>query len=641
MLEYIRSNSQSIGVKLAFGLIILVFVFWGVGSMQNSNPTTIVASVNDEPITVVAFEQAYMQARENVRRNNPAITPEQMQQLQVPQQVLQQLILTSLIQQEAKRLNIIISPAQLRSAIEQIPNFHNDKGVFDPELYKRIITSQQQRLSDFESLIKDQLLEGKLRQDMTITGEAFADEVSAFFQFTYEQRDVEYLFIPMEDSISEVQAPAEDSIKAYYESNKPAFSIPATASIDYVIVSPTAIVRPDSIGAEEVSKYYNENKDSFATEARANVRHILLTLAQDASAEEVKKATDEINNIENELKSGADFAELAKKYSQDSTTAENGGSLDWIKPNDTVKPFNDAVFSMKNGETSAPIRTEYGLHLIKVEEIEQARTMELAEVEADIRTELAQVNGMGKLREVLDSLIEANILGHDLSAAAKKHNLELKNSGLLPAFELEKLLNIKPENSAQIFATAAGVPLDAAINAENNSYIVVRVKEKTDTSTRPFAEVKEEISKILLQNAAMEKAMSKATDLRKSLETETPASVAEQIKLIADVQRDGELGPLGPQADLNAALFEAEENKWLPVVYRASIDGKTGAILARVAQIKESQDAQLNAMEQIIGNVLGMQRKEKMFQLFVATLYEKAQIKILNEAYLNMVAAPQ
>ncbi len=639
MLDYIRSNSQSFGVKLAFGLIILVFVFWGVGSLQSTSPTTIVASVNDEPITVIAFERAYMQALDNVRRSNPQITQEQIQQLQIPQQVLQQLILAMLLQQEAKRLDIVISPAELRSAIEEIPTFHNDKGVFDPELYKRIITAQQQRLSDFENLVRDQLLEGKLRRDMTITGEAFSEEVSAFFDFTYEQRDIEYLFFPMEEALAEVEIPAEDSIKAHYESNKQAFSIPAKASIDYVVVSPTNIVTPESIATDAVEKYYNDNQTNFISPAKAKVSHILLTLTPDASADEVEKAKVKMAEIEAELKAGASFEALATEYSQDTTTAANGGSLGWINPNDTVKPFNDTVFSMHDNEISSPIRTDFGLHLIKVDEIEQEATKDLAEVESDIRTELAQEMGMTKLREVLDNLIEANILGNDLSAEAKKHNLELQNSGLLSAFELEKLLNIKPEGSAQIFNTAAGVPLDAAINAENNSYIVAKVKEKADTTTRPLAEVKEEVSKLLRENDAMEKAMAKATELRKTLDNEQ-AQISEQVKLIADVQRDGDIGELGPQADLSAALFDAEVGAWLPIVYKVTIDGKPGALLARVAKIKESQDAQLNAMEQIIGNVLSMQKKEKMFQLFMATLSEKAEIEILNEAYLNMISNP-
>ncbi len=637
MLNFIRSNSQSFGVKLAFGLIILVFVFWGVGSMQSMSPTTLVASVNNEPISVIAFEQAYAQARESVRRNNPSITTEQLKQFRLPEQVLQQLIFASLLQQEAKRLDIVVSPLELRKAIEQIQDFHNAEGQFDPALYKRLIEARGQRLSEFESFVKTQLLEAKLRRDVTITGEAYEQEVDAFIGFTYEQRNVEYLFFPMEDALANLNLPAEDSIKAYYESNRQAFNIPAKADIDYIVVSPTTIIAPESIKTDAISKYYNDNKDSFTTQPRAKVRHILLTIAPDASNEDIEKASTAMQNIEQELKAGADFNELAKKYSQDTTTAENGGDLNWINPGDTVAPFNDAVFSMQSGEVSAPIRTDFGLHLIKVDEVEPARTKELSEVEDDIKTALAQEMGMEKLREVLDNLIEANILGKNLAEAAKAQGLELNNSGLLSSFELEKLLQIKPESSAQIFATAAGVPLDAAIAGENNTYIVAKVKDKLDSSTKPFEEVKDEIVKLLQEQNAMEKAIATASDLRKTLEKETPADVATQAKLIVDVQRDGAVGELGTNQDLNEALFDAEVNSWLPAVYSTNIDGKRGAIIARVVEIKDFQEAQVDAVKQLIGTALGTQRKEKMFQLYMSNLRQNAEIEILNEAYLDIL----
>ncbi len=634
MLDFIRSNSQSVGVKLAFGIIILVFVFWGVGSMQSMNPATLVASVNDEPITVIAFERAYMQARDSVRQNNPNITAAELNQMQLPQQVLQQLILSSLLQQEAKRLDLAVSPLELRSAIEQIPSFQNAEGVFDPELYKRLVSAQGQRLSEFENIVREQLLEGKLRSNMTATGEAFDTEISAFFNFTYEQRDLEYLFFPAQDVVAKLGAPAEDSVKAYYESNRQAFSIPAKASVDYVVVSPTTVVSPASISAEDVSKYYTERKDDFTVQPRAKVRHILFTLEPEASEEDIAKATASAQNVINELQAGADFAELAKKYSQDTTTAANGGDIDWVNPGDTVPAFNDAVFSMKSGDLSAPIRTDFGMHIIKVDEMQAANTKELAEVEAEIRNELASEQGTAKLREVLDDLIEANILGNSLADAAKGHNLEFKNSGILSAFELEKLLQIKPEGSAQILATAAGVPLDAALSAENNAYVVVKVVEKVDAAVRPLEEVKAEIEKILIDENALAEVTKIAGEELKHIDS--VKDLAAKVKLIAGVQRDGDVGALGPQPDMNTALFDAQVGEWLPTVYIATVDGKRGAVLVRVTKIQESQGAQLGAMQQIIGNVLTMQRKEKMFQLFLASLSEKADIEIINESFLNM-----
>ena len=117
MLEFIRSNAQSFGVKIAFGVIILVFVFWGVGSMQDNSASNVVAMVNGKPITMVNFERAYRQAEDSIRRNNPSISTEQMKQLRLVQQVLQQLVIESLLLQEAQRMDITISALEWRRAV--------------------------------------------------------------------------------------------------------------------------------------------------------------------------------------------------------------------------------------------------------------------------------------------------------------------------------------------------------------------------------------------------------------------------------------------------------------------------------------------------------------------------------------------
>ena len=142
MLEYIRSNSQSLGVKLAFGLIILVFVFWGVGSMKDRGAGNVVAMVNGEPITVRDFELAYRNAEESVMRNNPGATREQVRQ-GLGRQVLRDLVSQSLVRQEAASAGITVTPLELRIAVGQVPAFQNAKGQFDPEAYKRVLQMQR------------------------------------------------------------------------------------------------------------------------------------------------------------------------------------------------------------------------------------------------------------------------------------------------------------------------------------------------------------------------------------------------------------------------------------------------------------------------------------------------------------------
>ncbi len=642
MLDFIRTNTQSVGVKVAFGIIIAVFVFWGVGSMQNLGTSTVVATVNGEPISIVEFEMAVRQAQENVRRENPTITPEQMQQMQLPRQVLDQLIIAALLKQEADYLGLVASPLEMRRAIAQMPIFHNEEGVFDPALYKSIMSSPQANMTQFENSVREQLLEGKLRRDVTITGTTLGSEARAFYDFTYESRDVEYIFFAAEDALSNLPTPAEDAIKAHYESRRADFTVPAKADVSYVMLRPTDLVKPESIALEDVQKYYEANKGQFTDPAKAKVRHILLRLEADAAEADVKKVQERMDAIVAEHKAGADFAQLATQYSEDTATAVNGGDLDWVRPNTTIEPFNSTVFSMKTGDVSAPIRTDFGIHLIHVYDTEAEYVRTLETVATEIRQILAEESGLEGMNAVLDSLIEANVLGNDVGAVAAKHGLKVQQSGMQSAEELEKLLSISSQNALKIINTSAGMPLDTALdvvpNAElktDNAYIVVRVTAKQEATVRPYDEVKADVIALLTEQEALKAANANAVNARKEFTTDAPESLASRIERLENIQRSAPLGKLGNEPELNDLLFAAEQGAWLPTAHNVVIDGKAGAILARVVDVHLSADAQWQPMEQIINNVLSMQKQEEMFKLFLGMLMKNGSVEIVNEAYVN------
>ncbi len=637
MLDLIRNNTQSLGVKIAFGIIILVFVFWGLGSVQSMNNPTTVATVNDVPITVMDFERAYQQARENIRQQNPQLTPEQIKQMQLPQQVLQQLVITSLLKEEVKRLHLNVSPQALRTAIFSMQAFHDANGKFDPARYKILVDAQFLGAGNFEAMISEELAQAQLREDLTLTAKGFPSETAAFFGYTYENRDIEYIFFPASDFMAQTPAPAEDALKAYYESNRAAFTVPATMDLAYVSVYPKNLVKADSITAEAVQAYYDAHKDEYAVRKAAKARHILLKLAEDASEAEVQATTEKMQGLLNQIKEGADFATLAKDNSEDTMSAVDGGNLDWVAAGDTVQPFNDALAAMKAGDVSDIVRTQYGLHIIKVDELRDDSFTPLAEVEDSIRETLAEEAGLGKIREVVDTLIEANVLGKDLAEAAKAQGLELQNSGLKTAAELQSLLALTTEQGASLFKTAQGVPLDTALSTTDKGYIIARVAKKVDATALPFEDVKADIIATLTKEAALAQAVTAATAARKDFDTTAPAT--EKIKLVEKTMRGQPLGELGNLPELGTALFAANEGQWLTEAYPATIDGVDGAVLARVTRISAGDDEAWKPMEGILAQALVNQRQEKMFQLFLFALREKAQFEIINQAYLDALMA--
>ncbi len=637
MLDLIRNNSQSMGVKVAFGIIILVFVFWGLGSVQSINNSTTVATVNGEAITVIDFEQAYQQARESVRAQNPQITTEQLKQMQIPQQVMQQLITTALLTEEVKRLQLSVSPKALREAIISMPVFQDANGKFDAATYKNVVETQFLGAGNFEKLIAQEMAQSMLREDLTATAQGYTSETEAFFGYTYEERGVDYVFFPASDYLAGVEEPAEDSVKAYFESHRAEYTLPAKVDVSYIRVHPLGLGKPESLSAEAVKSYYDANQDDFSTPKRFKTRHILLLLPEDAPAEDVQKVTEKIQGIAAEIQGGADFAALAEQHSEDTMSKVNGGSLEWVKAGDTVAPFNDTLMAMTAGQVSDIVRTTFGLHIIKVDEVQEASVQPLADVEVKIRETLANDAGLGKIREVLDALIEANVLGNDLAQAAQAQGLEVKQTGLKTATELESEFFVSQANAAKFLAVAAGVPLDTAVETTDGGYIVARVTTKDEASVRPFADVKAEIVEILKKDAALGKALEVANEAVKGYAATAPA--ASSVKHIAKVMRGQNVGELGNAPELGTALFAIPQDQWLPSAYAVTVNGSLGAVLARVTSVGTASAEAWKPMEEILATALTNQRREKMFQLFLMTLSEKAEIKILNQGYLDALMA--
>ncbi len=640
MLEFIRSHTQSLGVKLAFGLIIVVFVFWGVGSMQSMSTSSVVATVNGDPISMMTFERAFMQMEDAVRRNSPNITSTQLKEMQLVPQVLQQLVAASLLQQEAKRLGMTVSNLELGHAIAQIPVFQDSTGKFDPETYKNVLAAQRQSMSTFENAMRQQLLEEKLRKEISATGGLFSQEARAYFNFLYERRNVEYVFFAAEDYPQ--TTPAEDALKSYYESNRPRFTVPAKADVEYLTVYPADLVPIASIDANAVQDYYQKNSDAYAVPARSKVRHILVRLAPEgspeATPEATQKATETMDAIVADMAKGEDFATLAQKYSQDEGTAPQGGDLGWVTEGNTVLAFNNAVFSMKVGDISDPVRSEFGLHLIKVEEAEAATIKPLSDIETDIRTLLAKEQGLEKIREVLDNLIEANVLGNSLTDAATAQGLTadaVQHSGLQSAEALSAMLRVDTKAASQLLEIPEGAPLDTVIETTDNGYIIARITQQSASTIQPYADVKAEIIQILNEQTALEAALQAAATVRKDMGENLPDSLISTVKLIEGAQRGSGLGILGIQPDITAALFSLPQEEWLPTAYPVVIANKPGAVLVRTKSIAVPKDSDWEPVAEFLSSTLANQRKEQMFQVYINALAQEAEVRILNEEYLN------
>lgn len=626
MLDGIRANAQSWGVKLAFGIIIIVFVFWGIGSY--TGPKGYVATVNDMHITEIEFQKVYGSMEQNLRASYPDLTPELLKGLQLEQQVLQRLIMKKLLELEAERIGLEISPYELLLAVQDMPYFLNKDGKFDKDEYLRVLKASGLTPAQFESGLREDMLPEKLQKLLTAGAWGSPEEARLRYMYERQKRSVDYILFPLADYIS-ASAPSDAEIQTAYEARAAQYALPARVKLQYVLLDPEKMADPFAISEEALSAAYEMRKAQFADPEKVHARHILIRVGEGAPEAEVKKAEKSAGDIAAKIRGGEDFIEAAKKYGQDPSAAQ-GGDLGFFTREQMVKPFADAAFSLAAGELSAPVRTQFGFHLIKVEEKQAAKQRTLDEVKDELRAALAVEAATEALQAKTDAVLAAALSNGDMSSAAGRAGLQAAETALESADALAEELGLRSIDMQVVMNTPAGTVVDSSF-ATQKGMLVIRVAESVPAMTKALEEVRGEIVDELTREKAMQAAMSAArAEGAKGVDTGEP----ERVKRSEFFGRDGNVPDLGFNTDMARAVFaddgkNAVSNaKWGTEPWSMN----AGAVLVRLAAIEEPSAEDWKTAEPLFLSQLDSGRASVLFQNFVALLYGKADIRILSPA---------
>ena len=609
MLDAIRSNTQSFLVKLAFGVIILVFVFWGIGSFTETDSSRVMAQVNGEPILEPQFYKRYQRIEQQLM--SQGTSHQQLKAQHFGRLVLQNMIARLLVLQEAKRLGLGISPLELRRAIEQNPLFLNDKGQLDKASYERGLNALRISTVEFE----------------LVSSTVWVDPALAHkrFQFMFEKRILDYIFVPAQDFLNQAVV-NEDEVKKFYDEHSANFTIPKKAEITSICLSPDKLVDPKTISLEAAQKWYAANLTKYTQKEAVRAAHILVPLNENATDEERSKALSKIREIQMELSKGKSFAELADAYNQPNA-AGPGGDLGWIERGVTVPPFEEAAFSQDAGVVSKdPVSTQFGLHLILVHEKRPEKVSSFDEVKEELLKTMAKEEGRDKVSEVGENLLEDTLLGKDLDVAAARYGLKAEKSALLSADEFVQKMHFTPADAALILS---GTPVDTLLQA-GDDVLVVRVDRIEKESLKPFETVKAEIEKTLREQKALETAMTKASELRKELKN-GPVSQEEKsqrhMESTKAVERSGLVEPFLENQDLLRACFDAKAGEWLAQVFALKkTDGSRGAGVFHVQAIQQASEEDWERIQTIMENGAAREAGDSIRSLFIEQLLKRANI---------------
>lgn len=502
MFDAVRNNKRIVQGFLV--LITLPFAFWGVDSyFRSGGGSSEMASVGGSPISRQEFAQAVRDQQERLRTQmggdfNPAMleTPEARQAM------LDSLITQRLLLLHASKSGLMASDAQLIEVISSIPALQED-GQFSRRRYEQALRAQGLTQGGFEAKLRQDLTLQQLVQavsDTAVISKAAAERVIAI---QLEERQVSEAAIRPEQFAAQVKLSAE-AIKDYYEKNRKLFEIPQQIRAEFVVLSREALMEQTTVSAEEIKAAYEKNTKNFVTQEERRASHILIQIPADAPEAELKAARAKIDAILQQVKRNpADFAKLAREHSQDPGSGPKGGDLGFFPRGAMVKPFEDAVFSLKENQVSDVVRSEFGFHIIRLTGIKPGKVRSLDEARDSIAAELKLQAAGRKFAEAAETFSNMVYEQSDsLQPAAGKFKLTIRQTGF---FDQANRAAAGPlAGNEKLFAALFSD--DALKNRRNtdaievapNTLVAARVMEVRPAELRSFEAVKGDIERKLV-----------------------------------------------------------------------------------------------------------------------------------------------
>lgn len=537
MLQNIRDNSTGWISKSIIGLIVVLFAFTGfdaiLGSTSNSNNA---AKVNGEEITLDALAEAKnLQRRQLLQQFGKDFDASLIDDALLSEAALKGLISRKLLVQAADQSGFAFSSALIDQFILLAPEFQVD-GKFNADRFDQVIRQMGYTRLQFRQMIEQEMRTGQLRAGIAATAFVTEQEAQAFADLERQTRDFAMLTIKPElDKV----AVTEDEVKAYYDENSSEFLTQEQVIVEYVELEKSAFFDQVAVDDAALQELYQAEIANLVEQRHA--AHILFEVTADVTDEQAKAAAQ--SAIER-INAGEEFAAVAKEVSDDTGSAEQGGDLGFAAQGVYDPAFEDALYALENGQISAPVRTDYGWHVIKLLGVQAADIPSFASLKDKLTQDLKSQQVEQRFVEAVRELESAAYESADLQQPASELGLEIKVSepfgreGLDGLFANRQVL--QAAFSTEVLEEGAN---SAAIELDPETTVVLRVKEHKRPEQIAFAEVSTQIREQLLVKRAIEQAQNQGQALLSSLQegkTSTAQAQQDAWQVVEAATRDQE-----------------------------------------------------------------------------------------------------
>jgi peptidyl-prolyl cis-trans isomerase D len=625
MFEFIRTHQRLMQFFLLL-LIVPSFVLVGVSSYNSrGGADNGVATVNGRSITQQEWEQAQRRQIDQARQQMGERFDQKMFDTpEAKQAVLDNLVAERAVNAEVEREHLTVSDASLQKAILDIQAFRKADGSFDMEQYKAALAAQGMTPEIFDARMRHDMAVQQLAGSVQMTAFAPRTVSGRLSDFSSQERQVQEVVFPAAQYASQVKV-TDDMVKAYYDKHPDQFQVPEQVKANYLVLDQAAVEKQVSVSDAEVADAYNKNKARFLTPEKRNASHILITVAKDAKPAIEAAAKAKAEAILAEVrKNPNEFAKIAKAQSQDPGSAELGGDLGTIEKGVFAKPVEDAIYSLKEGEISGLVRSEFGYHIVKVTKVVPAVQKTLEEAKPEIVADLKKAKLSSKYSEMAETFSNTVYEQADsLKPAADKLGLTIQTAEGLTRTPNPALGNSPVNNEKFLKALFSN---DALANKRNTEAVEVapstlvagHVLEFKPATKRPLAEVESQIRQRVTQEEAARLARQ-AGEAKLAAAKNGDASGFGETKTVSRTQQ--------PTIDPTAAVavMKADVSK-LPAVIGVELPG-TGYGVYRITQVSQPAQADQERRKQEAEQISRAVGAGEMSS-FVEALKHKAKAKI-------------
>jgi peptidyl-prolyl cis-trans isomerase D len=627
-------------LKWSLALVVLTFVVFYIPDFLTTStgaaPGEVLAQVEGEPITVGAFTRRY-NAQVQAYRNayGGQLNDQLLKQLGIDRQILNQLVDEEAMVAEARKQGITVSDVEIKERILALPGFQENGRFVGEQRYRQILQFQNPPMTtaDFERSLRRALQIEKLRNAltgwMTVSDQEVADE--------YRRRNekVKLDVVPLNAESFKSQVTVTDAeLAAAFDKNKERYRIGEKRKIKYALLNVDQVRETLSISDAEIEAFYKQNVSQYQTPAQVRASHILFKTegkdenAVKAKAEEVLKMAKAPN---------ADFAALAKKFSEDESNASNGGDLDYFGRGRMVPEFENVAFAMKAGEVSDLVKTAFGFHIIKVVDNKPESTRPLAEVKSEIEDQLKWQKAQAEAEKQAKAMEATIKTPADLDRVAKEKGLTVVETPLVQMAEPIEGIGSQPELSGRLFGMKEGEVTPAM--RVSTGWLFGTVTGRQEPYIPKLDEVKAKVTEDVKNDKAQDLARQRASAIAAELKAAKDFAAAAkknglEVKSTELVTRGSAIADLGISEAIDNAAFALPQGGVSDAIVTPQ-----GTAIVRVAEKVDVTDSEIEAGKDQLRDEMVNLRRDKFFGAYMQKAKQGLKITTRDDVLARITGA--